>query len=329
MSPGRLIAGAAVLFLAVGASPVLPQAAAKVFRIGILAGSSPNSPEASHIWEGFFLGLRELGYVEGVNFVVEGRYYGERIDRLPAFAAELVRLPVDVIVTGAAPAPETAKRATSTIPIVMANHSDPVGSGLVASLARPGGNVTGLSLANTELFGKRLQLLKEVIPGLSRVAVLSNPNNPQNAVELKAVEGAAQSLQMQVQVLEARFPSEFAGAFSVATKDRADAIMILGGTMFFAERVRLTELAAKSRLPAIYIVREYADVGGLMAYGVNLRESFRRAAAYVDKILKGAKPRDLPVEQPTKFDLVVNLKAAKALGVSIPPAVLVRGEVIE
>ena len=329
MSPGRLIAAAAVLFLAVGAPPVLPQPAAKVFRIGILAGSSPNSPEASHIWEGFFLGLRELGYVEGVNFVVEGRYYEERIDRLPAFAAELVRLPVDVIVTGAAPAPETAKRATSTIPIVMANHSDPVGSGLVASLARPGGNVTGLSLASAELFGKRLQLLKEVIPGLSRVAVLSNPNNPQNAVELKAVEGAARSLQMHVQVLEARFPSEFAGAFSAATKDRADAIMILGGTMFFAERVRLTELAAKSRLPAIYIVREYADAGGLMAYGVNLRESFRRAAAYVDKILKGAKPSDLPVEQPTKFDLVVNLKAAKALGVRIPPAVMVRGEVIE
>ena len=325
----RLIAGAAVLLLATGPLAVQAQPAAKVFRIGILAGSPPNSPEASHIWEGFFQGLRELGYIEGVNFVIEGRYYGEKIERLPALASELVRLPVDVIVTGAAPAPETAKRATSTIPIVMANHSDPVGSGLVASLARPGGNVTGLSLANAELFGKRVQLLKEAIPGLSRVAVLANPNNPQNALELKAVEGAVRSLQMQVQILEARAPSEFADVFSAATKGRADALIVLGGTMFFAERVRLAELAAKSRLPAIYIVREYADVGGLMAYGVNLRESFRRAAAYVDKILKGAKPGDLPVEQPTKFDLVVNLKTAKALGVSIPPVVLVRAEVIE
>jgi putative ABC transport system substrate-binding protein len=325
----RLIAGAAALLLAAGPLAVQAQPAAKVYRIGILAGSPPNSPEASHVWEGFFQGLRELGYVEGVNFVIEGRYYEERIERLPALAAELVRLPVDVIVAGAAPAPETAKRATSMIPIVMANHGDPVGSGLVASFARPGENVTGLSMANVELFGKRLQLLKEALPRLSRVAVLSNPNNPQNALELRAVEGAAQSLQVQVQILEARAPSEFAGVFSAATKGRADALMVLGGSMFFAERVRLAELAAKSRLPAMYVVREYAEVGGLMAYGVNLRESFRRAATYVDKILRGAKPGDLPVEQPTKFDVVVNLRTAKALGVSIPPAVLVRAETID
>jgi len=329
LPPSRLIAGVVALLLAAGLLAVQAQPAAKVFRIGLLGGSTPKSPEAAHIWNGFFQGLRELGYVEGVHYVFEGRFYEDKLERLPALAAELARLPVDVIVAGAAPAPEAARRATSTIPIVMANHGDPVGSGLVASLARPGGNVTGLSVVNVEMWGKRLQLLKETVPGLSRVAVLSNPTNPQNALDFREVERAARSLQVQVKVLEARTPNELVGAFDAATKERADALILLGGSMFFAERVRLTELAARSRLPAIYGTREFTEAGGLMAYGVNTRESFRRAATYVDKILKGAKPGDLPVEQPTKFDLVVNLKTAKALGLNIPQSVLIRAEVIE
>jgi len=302
------------------------QSPARVFRIGLLGGSSPTSPEASHVWAGFFQGLRELGYLEGQNVVIEGRYYGDSIERLPALAADLVRLPVDVIVAGAPPAPETAKRATSTIPIVMANHSDPVGTGLVASLARPGGNVTGLSLVAPELRVKQLQLLKEAVPRLMRVAVLSNPAIPFHARDLKDLEVAARSLKVRLQVVESRAPSDFTEAFSVATKGRAGALIILSGSMFFAHRARLAELAAKSRLPSMSLLREYAEAGGLMTYGADVRDSFRRAAGYVDRILKGAKPGDLPIEQPTKFELVINLKAAKALGLMIPPSVLLRAD---
>ncbi len=302
------------------------QPAAKVYRIGLLGGYSPTSKESSHVWEGFFQGLRELGYVEGQNILIEGRWYGDRNERLPALAAELVRLKVDVIVAGAVPAPEAAQRATSTIPIVMLNHFDPVGSGLVVSLASPGRNVTGLSLLGTELVGKRLQLLKEAMPGISRVAVLSDPTNPTQALLLREAEGAARSLKVQLQVLEARAPSDFAGAFSAMTKNRAGALITLGGNMFFGHRTRIVDLAAQSRLPAIYSTKEFAEAGGLMAYGVSLRESFRRAATYVDKILKGAKPGDLPVEQPTKFEMVINLKAAKALGLTIPQSLLGRAD---
>jgi putative ABC transport system substrate-binding protein len=301
------------------------QPAAKVYRIGLLGGSPPTSPGGSP-WEGFSQGLRELGYVEGQNILIEGRYYGDRTERLPALAAELVRLKVDVIVAGAPPAPEAAQRATSTIPIVMAVHQDPVGSGLVASLARPGRNVTGLSVLSPELVGKQLQLLKEAVPGISRVAVLSDPTIPLHALLLREAEVAARSLKVQLQVLEARAPSDFASAFSAMTKDRAGGLMVFGNLMFFAERSRIVELAAQNRLPAIYTVREYAEAGGLMAYGRNLRESYRRAATYVDKILKGAKPGDLPIEQPTKFELVVNLKTAKALGLTIPPSLLLRAD---
>jgi putative ABC transport system substrate-binding protein len=270
------------------------------------------------------MSARELGYVEGQNILIEGRYYGDRSERLPALAAELVRLKVDVIVAGAPPAPEAAQRATATIPIVMANHPDPVGSGLVASLARPGGNVTGLSSLTPELVGKRLQLLKEAVPGISRVAVLSNPTIPTVRLDLRAAEVAARSLKVQLQVLEARAPSDFASA--AMTKDRAGALIVLGGPMFFGHRTRIVELAAQSRLPAMYGQKEYAEAGGLMAYGVNTRESFGRAATYVDKIPKGAKPGDLPIEQPTKFDFVVNLKTAKALGLTIPPSLLLRAD---
>ena len=314
------------------ASPLAAQAqpAAKVYRIGLLAGSPRTAPEVSHMWEGFFQGLRELGYVEGQNLLIEGRYYEERTELLPALAAELVRVKVDIIVAAATPAPEAAQRATATIPIVFMNHADPVGSGLVASLARPGKNVTGPSLFSPELVGKQLQLLKEAVPGTSRVAVLSNPTIPLHALLLREAEVAARSLKVQLQVLEARAPGDFASAFSAMTKDRVGGLIVLGGAMFFAQRTRIVELAAQSRLPAMYGVRENAEAGGLMAYGPNLRESFRRASTYVDKILKGAKPADLPVEQPTKFELVINLRTAKALGLTIPQSLLLRAdEVIE
>jgi putative ABC transport system substrate-binding protein len=306
------------------------QQAGKLHRIGLLASSPPNSPGGRRAWEGFFQGMRELGYVEGQNILVEGRWYGERTDRLPALAGELVQLKVDVIVAGAAPAPEAARRATSTIPIVMANHNDPVGSGLVASLARPGRNVTGMSTLSPELIGKRLQLFKEAIPGLSRVAVLSNPTIPSQALELKEAKVAAGLLKVQLQLLEARAPGDFAGAFSAMTKERADGVLIITSAMFYTERTRIAKLAAESRVPTIYAVKEFAEAGGLMTYGIDLHESFRRAAGYVDKILKGAKPADLPVEQPTKFELVINLKTAKALALTIPPGVRARAdEVIE
>jgi putative ABC transport system substrate-binding protein len=271
--------------------------------------------------------LRELGYVEGQNVFIEGRYYGDQLDRLPALAAELVRLPVDVIVAGAAPAPEAAREATSTIPIVMAGlHPDPVGSGLVASLARPGGNVTGLAAEASELRAKQLQLLKEAVPRLGHVAVLADPANPLHARELRGVERAARLLKVRVRVLEVRAPSEFAEAFSVATREHAGALMVFGGSMLYSHRARLVELAAQSRLPLMSGAREFAEAGGLMSYGADVLASFRRAADYVDRILKGAKPADLPVEQPTKFSLVINLKTAKALGLTIPPAVLARAD---
>ena len=212
----------------------------------------------------------------------------------------------------------------------MANHADPVGGGLVVSLAKPGKNVTGLSTLAPELVGKRLQLLKEVVPGISRVAVLSNPNIPSQAIDLREAKVAAGSLKMQLQVLEAQAPSDFARAFSAMTKERAGGVIIITSSMFYDQRTRIAELAARSRLPAIYTAQDYVEAGGLMAYGVNLGESFRRAATYVDKILKGAKPADLPVEQATKFDLVINLKTAKALGLTIPQSLLLRAdEVIE
>ena len=320
------LAGAVGLFAAaLGAEAQVP---AKVYRIGLLGGSSPTSPEASHLWGAFFQGLRDLGYVEGRNVVIEGRWYGDRPERLPALAAELVRFPVDVIVAGTAPSPEAARRATSTIPIVMANHPDPVLTGLVASLAKPGGNVTGLSSVSPELSGKQLQLLKEILPTLSRVAVLRNPTIPSQALNLREMETAARSLKVRVQVVEARMPSEFADAFAAAARDRAGALIVLGGSVFFAHRSRLVELAAQSRLPTMYSVREFAQVGGLMAYGADLRDSWRRAAGYVDRILKGAKPGDLPVEQPTKFELVINLTTARALGLTVPQSVLARADQI-
>ena len=301
------------------------QPATKVFRIGLLGTVPLTEPGAARIWGGFFEGLRQLGYVEGQNILIEGRYSEGRSERLPTLAAELVRLKVDVIVA-AAYTPDAAKGATSTIPIVMTNDADPVGRGLVASLARPGGNVTGLTTRSSDLVGKHLQLLKEAMPQLSRVAVLSNPAQPQHQPSLRVAEVAARGLKVQLEILEARAPTRLAGALSVVTKESVDALLVLGDPMFFGERRRIAELAAKSRLPLVGNQAEYAEAGGLLTYGIDQRDNFRRAVTYVDKILKGAKPGDLPVEQPTKFELVINMETAKALGLTIPPSLLQRAD---
>ena len=300
------------------------QQTGKVPRIGYLAATSL-SANAVRI-EAFRQGLRELGYVEGKNIVIEWRFAEGKLDRLPALAAELVRLKVDVIVTSASTQTPVAKAATSTIPIVMAQDSDPVGSGFVASLARPGGNITGLSTLSPELSGKRLELLKEIVPRLSRVAVLGSSNNPGNTQSLKEVELAAAAFGVQLQYLDVLAPKDIETAFRAATKGRADSVLALGGPVLFSQRKQLIALAVKNRLPVIYARPEFVEDGGLMTYGPSLYDLHRRAATYVDKILKGAKPADLPVEQPTKFELVINLKAAKQIGLTIPPNVLARAD---
>jgi putative ABC transport system substrate-binding protein len=296
----------------------------KVPRIGVLWLYSPTI--ASPFAEAFRQGLRGLGYVEGQNIALEERWAEGRFDRLPSLAAELVRLKVDILVTASTPAAQAGQQATQSIPIVLTNVSDPVESGLVSSLARPGGNVTGLSLMHPELAGKRLELLKEVIPKLSRVAVLSNPANPIMPPLLRETEAAARALGVQLQVVEVRDPSDFDSAFSAMTRERAGALVVLPDAIFQNERTRIAGLAAKARLPAMYAWREAVDAGGLMAYGASVPDIFRRAATYVDKILKGTKPADLPVEQPKKFEFVINLKAAKQIGLTIPPNVLARAD---
>ena len=296
----------------------------KVPRIGVLWPYSPTV--ASPFAEAFRQGLRGLGYVEGQNIALEERWAEGRLDRLPSAAAELVRLNVDAIVTASTPAVQAAQQATRTIPIVMTLVSDPVESGLIASLARPAGNVTGLSLMHPEISGKRLQLLKEIIPKVSRVAVLGNPSDPSNPPLLRETKGAARALGVQLQLVEVRGPTEFDGAFSVMTRARAGALVVLPSAIFQNERRRIVDLAAKSRLPAVYAWREAVDAGGLMSYGASVLDIFRRAAVYVDKILKGAKPADLPVEQPTRFELVINMKTAKALGLTIPQSVLISAD---
>jgi len=312
----------------------------KVYRIGFHGGdmfapTEDKPPQkcpvtASRNWQAWVAGLREHGYVPGQNLVIECRWDGGRYD--PALAAELVSLKVDLIVATGYPRVRAAKETTSTIPIVMVYVADPVASGLVASLARPGGNVTGVSYtAGPEIAGKHLELLKQVIPKLSRVAVLLDPANPATAVFLRETQAAAQALGLTLQPYEARAPEEFAGAFVAMTKARADGLLVqTPHPIVFAHPRRIAELAAQSRLPAVYPYRDLVEVGGLMAYEANPPAMFRRAATYVDKILKGAKPGDLPVEQPTTFDLLINLKTAKALGLTIPQSLLLRAdEVIE
>ena len=307
---------------------VAAQQAAKVARIGYLSPSLAASP---HLPEAFRQGLRDLGYVEGRNLVIEYRDAEGKADRLPALAAELVALKVDVIVTANNVAILAAKEATRTIPIVFAVAADPVGSGLVTSLARPGGNVTGLSQLAPELVGKCLEQLTQAVPGVSRVAVLRLPGALGERTEkdmLKEAEAAARALGVRLQLVEARGPADIDRAFSDMTRARAGALTVLPSNMFLREHRRLVDLAAKNRLPAVYTSREFVDAGGLMSYGANQADMYRRAATYVDKILKGAKPGDLPVEQPTKFELVINLKTAKALGLTIPQSLLLRADEI-
>jgi putative ABC transport system substrate-binding protein len=272
-------------------------------------------------------GLRELGWVDGKNIVIEYRWAEGRADRLPDLAAELVRLKVDVIFAANTSVALAAKNATGTIPIVMATGGDPVGLGLVASLARPGGNVTGLSFSvGMETVGKGLELLKETVPKVRRVAVLSNPANPSHALAIKNVSDAARAVRMQLQLLEARGPNEFDNAFAAMARERAEALLVVLDPFFGIHRAQLRDLAAKNRLPAMYGSREYPEAGGLMSYGADFRHNFRRSATYVDKILKGAKPADLPIEQPTRFELVINMKTAKALGLTIPQSLLLRAD---
>ncbi len=305
------------------------QPPAKVTRIGVLTLAVASSAPLA---EAFRQGLKEHGYVEGQNIAFEYRYAEGRADKLPALAAELVRLKVDVIVTESNVAALAAKHATQTIPIVMAIAGDPVKAGVVGSLARPGGNVTGLALMQLELSGKRLQLLKEAVPKIALVAVIWNPTDPAAAEFLRETETAARSLGLKLHAIEARAPAELDAAFKAVADARPSAFFTLPGGMFQDKdnMRRIFEFATKSRLPGVFSNRGYAEAGGLMSYGPNFAANFRRAAVFVDKILKGAKPADLPVEQSTRFELVINMKTAKALGLTIPPLVLARAdEVIE
>ena len=318
--------GIAALAVAFAMSGVLAQAQqpAKIPRIGFLITSSP-SAMAPRL-NAFRLGLRELGYIEEKNIFIEQRHGDGRFEQLAALAAELVSLKVDVIVTSGPTATRPAKEATSTIPIVMTFDDDPVGSGFVDSLARPGRNITGLSTLAPEISGKRLELLKEVLPKLGRVAVIGASNREGTAQALKEIELAAPALRMKLQFLNIQDPKEIESLFRAAGKARADAILVLQSPILNSHRVQIADLAVKSRIPAMFPASQYVDDGGLMSYGVSISDLDRRAASYVDKILKGAKPADLPIEQPTKFELIINLKAAKQIALTIPPNVLARAD---
>jgi putative ABC transport system substrate-binding protein len=299
-----------------------------VRRIGFLSPQSVSS--AAPLLAALQQGLSDLGWNEGANLAVESRYADGRFDRLPVLATELVGQNVEVIVAGSNPGVLAAKQATDAIPIVMATTGDPIAGGLVESLARPGGNVTGVTAIALELSAKRLELLKEVVPGATRVAVLTNPDSPYTPLYLKEAPPAARSLGLELQIMRARSPSEFDAAFAAMRSGDAQALMVPADIMFNTEHVRLVELAAESRLPAVYWERAYVSAGGLMFYGAGLPDVYRHAATHVDRILRGARPADLPVEQPTRFELVINLTAAKALNLAIPASLLARAdEVIE
>jgi putative tryptophan/tyrosine transport system substrate-binding protein len=303
------------------------QQPAKIPRIGFLIASSPVT-NAARV-EAFRQGLRELGYVEGKSIVIEFRSAEGKFDRLSDLAAELVRLKVDVIVTSGPVPTRSSKKATNTIPIVIAQAGDPVGSGFVTSLARPGGNITGLSTLAPEISGKRLEFLKETVPKLLRVAVFGTSNYPSNEQSLKETELAAGALGLKLQYVDILAPKDIDRAFREASKGRADAVLVLTSPVFNSQRTQVVTLAAKSRIPTIYPQSLFVEEGGLMTYGVNVADLYRRAATYVDKILKGARPGDLPVEQPTKFEFVINLRTAKALGLTIPLLLGRADEVIE
>jgi len=299
------------------------QQARKVHRIGFLSSAKAPSP----VHEGFRQGLHELGWVEGENIVIDYRF-ADGHERLPALAAELVRLKVDIILALATPAIAAAKTATKTIPIVMMGPGDPVGSGFIASLARPGGNVTGVTYsgAGLDILGKQLQLLKEAVPKVSRVAFLSNPTNPNHSRWITGIKGAGRSMGVHLQFPEAAGPDEFDDAFAAMVKGRAGALLVVADSVFIAHRTRLAALAVKACLPSLGQYRELVEAGGLMSYAPSMPDLGRRAATYVDKILKGAMPADLPVEQPARLELLINLKTAKALGLTIPPSLLQRAD---
>ena len=301
--------------------PAEAQSAGKVRRIGFLRAGRP----PKDFVEAFQQGLHELGYVDGQNVIVEFRMTEGSVEQLPRLAEELVRHKVDVILASAGASAVAAKKVTTSVPIVFVGVYDPVELGITPSLSRPGGNITGLALSSADLFGKRLELLRELVPKLQRVAVLSHPANPPDAMQVKAVEVAARTLRIQLQPVSVRSPNDFDSAFKAV---RADGLLQLDSPFFTTQRTRLVELAVRSRLPVIYGYREMVDVGGLMSYGAHFPDLYKRAATYVDKILRGAKPAELPVEQPTKFELVINLKTAKALGLTIPPSLLLRADQI-
>jgi putative ABC transport system substrate-binding protein len=320
--------GGTALPLAAGAQQVV-----KVARIGYLTIGALESPETKVILDAFRQGLHERGYIEGQSIVIEYRAADRKIERLPGLATELARLKVDLIVGGSTPVARAAQQATVTIPIVAFAMGDPVRDGFVASLARPGGNITGMTYIGPELVPKRLALLKEALPKISRIAVLWHPGAFSELTirdMLKEIAEAAGTLGVQLQLVKVRGPDEFDQAFSTMARERAEALFQFPSVMLFNERTRLVELAAKHRLPSMFNAREFVELGGLISYGASITDLSRRAATYVDKILKGAKPSDLPVEQPTKFELFLNLKTAKALSITIPPTLLARAdEVIE
>ena len=300
------------------------QQPSKLPRIGFLA--TPYHSSISDRYNAFLDRLIELGYMIDKNIAIERRSADGKIERLPELAAELVRLKVDIIVTGGPGSTRSAKKATAMIPIVMAQDFDPVGTGVVTSLARPGGNITGLSTLSPDISGKQLELLKEIIPRLSRVAVLGNSAIPGNAQSLREMELAAGAFGMQLQYLDVLDPKDIETAFRAAKNGRAEAVLALGSSVLLLQRTQVVEMMGKNRLPAIYSQREFLDAGGLMTYGPNFADLWRHAATYVDKILKGAKPADLPVERPKKFELMINLKTAKQIGLTIPPNVLARAD---
>jgi len=322
MDRRAFLAGAAAL-LAAPLAVEAQQAGSR--RIGYLESSSP-SPARLQLWEAFRQGLRELGYLEGKDIVFEPRFGEGNADQIQRFAAELVELKVDILVTSGTPATEAAKQATRTIPIVMTQLADPVGSGLVASLGRPGGNVTGLSTQDADLGGKRLELLLQVVPRVSRLAQLVDETSTGTVLIGKGTKAAAASVGVQLQSLGVRDKGELDRAFAAMKKARADALIVESSSMLFAWRERLAELALTNRLPTMFAQRQYAEAGGLMAYSADFSDLYRRAATFVDKILKGAKAADLPIEQPTKWVFVINLKTAKALGLTIPPSLLARAD---
>ena len=304
--------------------PVEAQQPTKMHRIGFLGGVSPAAVSARI--EAFRQKLRELGYVEGKNIVIEYRYAEDKLDRLPVLAAELVRLKVDVIVTGGPGSTRASKDATATIPIVMAQDIDPVATGFVASLARPGGNVTGFATFSPEISGKQLELLKESVPKALRVTALGTSTTPGSTLMLKEVERAAAGLGVKLQYLDILDAKDIEPAFQTARKGKANAILVLFSFVLNSHRAKVIDLAEKTRLPVIYPFSEFVDAGGLMTYAVSFTDLYRRAATYVDKILKGRTPADLPVEQPIKFEFIINLNAAKQIGLTIPPNVLVRAD---